>query len=640
MTAHPRDKHLVDSPRAVQTRDPLRFFTICARNFLPAARILHDSVMAVHPDAVFTVYLCDRDMGYDPNAVGMDIQTLESLGIPKLERMIRTYNITELCTAIKPYCFLREFSLSGAGRRDGTHRLPGHVIYLDPDIEVFSPLEEVVDALDDGAQAVLTPHVLKPAERVESHDQQYLQLGIYNLGFLGLRKTPEVHNVLCWWGRRMEEQCVIDLPNGIFVDQKWMDLLPSFLDEVKILRHPGYNIAYWNLHERRIATDAETPECNGEPLRFVHYSGLILDETEQITRHSKLFYLSSSFGYGPLVESYRARLNAPENRQLRQLPYAFFWNGAGDTNLHTPGNDAASAWRRPGIFLFARQAFTMEQYLGFLETEAREIEMRRATETALTPKTAAADGFEFSGFCTVCNAHRTMVTSLLYSCQTDGHGAPIPNWREHVACRSCRLQNRVRAAFHLFLQEFDPAPDSRIYITEQKTALYDLLASRFSHLTGSEYFGSRVPKGALHDGVRNENFETLSFQSESFDFLLSFDVLEHVPHPDRAFAEAFRVLKPGGRLIFSVPSHLDRYPSTVRAELSSDGQIVHHLPPEYHGNPVDPEGGSLCFRHFGWDVMDMLREAGFPRPFLYHYWSREFGYLGAGQVLFIAEKPQ
>ncbi|WP_081381080.1 class I SAM-dependent methyltransferase [Rhodovulum sulfidophilum] len=623
-----------------ENRSALRFFTICARNFLPGAQILCDSVRRAHPGAVFTVYLCDRDMGYDAEALGMDIEPLEALGIPALERMIRTYNITELCTAIKPYCFLREFARGPEAEAgaEAAEQSP-HVVYLDPDIELFSPLVEVAEALDAGASAVLTPHVLKPAERAEFADDHFLRYGIYNLGFIALRVTEAVADVVRWWARRMVDQCIIDLPRGIFVDQKWMDLLPAFLDGVHVLRHPGYNVAYWNLHERRIHGPDTALQCNGQPLRFVHYSGIILEDVEQLSRHSGMFYVSNSFGYGPLVRRYRARLTAPENRRLRQLPYAFFWNGAGDSNAHTPGGGGAPAWRRPDSFLFARQAFSLEQYLGYLTAEAREIESQRATEAALTPR-GRREAFEFTCYCAVCGGRHPMVTSFMYSCATDGEGNPIPNWREHIACRSCGLPNRVRASVHLFLQEFDPAPDSRIYITEQKTALYTLLSGRFSRLTGSEYFGNRVPKGAMFDGVRNENFEALSFQSESFDYLLSFDVLEHVPHPERAFAEAFRVLEPGGSLIFSVPAHLDRYPSTIRAELAPDGQIVHHLPAEIHGNPVDEKGGALCFRHFGWDVMDMLREAGFRRPFLYHYWSREFGYFGPGQALFVAEKPR
>ena len=31
--------------------------------------------------------------------------------------------------------------------------------------------------------------------------------------------------------------------------------------------------------------------------------------------------------------------------------------------------------------------------------------------------------------------------------------------------------------------------------------------------------------------------------------------------------------------------------------------------PEYHGDPIS--GGVLCFHHFGWALLDDVREAGF-----------------------------
>jgi SAM-dependent methyltransferase len=47
--------------------------------------------------------------------------------------------------------------------------------------------------------------------------------------------------------------------------------------------------------------------------------------------------------------------------------------------------------------------------------------------------------------------------------------------------------------------------------------------------------------------------EALPFADASFDVVLSTQVLEHVPEPDRALAESVRVLRPGGRIILTVP---------------------------------------------------------------------------------------
>ena len=222
---------------------PLAFFTICSKNFLAYAHTLHDSLQAQHPGAKFYVALCDRlDGMVDPAAEPFEILPMETLGIPDLAGMIERYNITELNTSIKPFVFEYLFE----------HRGEARVVYLDPDILVVSPLADVDAALGRDACAVMTPHVLDPAEHVEIDDIKMLQLGIYNLGFLALARSPRVLEIVRWWQRRLERQCVIDLPNGLFVDQKWADLLPCFIPDTLILRHPGYNVAYWNLQQRKV----------------------------------------------------------------------------------------------------------------------------------------------------------------------------------------------------------------------------------------------------------------------------------------------------------------------------------------------------------------------------------------------------
>ncbi len=75
----------------------------------------------------------------------------------------------------------------------------------------------------------------------------------------------------------------------------------------------------------------------------------------------------------------------------------------------------------------------------------------------------------------------------------------------------------------------------------------------------------------------------------------------------------------------------------VRAHLSQTGEIVHLLPPEYHGDPLKTEG-CLCFRHFGWEILEDLRAVGFKHSQALIYWSKEFGYLGGEQLIFVARK--
>ncbi len=97
-------------------------------------------------------------------------------------------------------------------------------------------------------------------------------------------------------------------------------------------------------------------------------------------------------------------------------------------------------------------------------------------------------------------------------------------------------------------------------------------------------------------------------------------------------------MRDDGALLFTVPFRWSEQEHQVRARLLDNGQIEHLLPPEYHGNPVDPEGGALCYRYFGWSVLDELRAVGFREVEVWSYWSRFFAYLGDPQTVIVARK--
>jgi SAM-dependent methyltransferase len=198
----------------------------------------------------------------------------------------------------------------------------------------------------------------------------------------------------------------------------------------------------------------------------------------------------------------------------------------------------------------------------------------------------------------------------------------------------------MRAAIHLLEQELFPSMESNIYITEQATPLFSIRKKRFPRIMGSEYFGESIPNGSTHStGIRNKDVTKLSFPNSSFDHVLSFDVLEHVPDYQKALSEFYRVLKPGGRLLLNVPFRPDLAYTLIRSKLNDDGTIFHVLPPEYHGDPIRSEG-CLSFYHFGWDFLEQIRMAGFVNVMAIIYRSEKLGYLGEDQVILLATKNE
>jgi SAM-dependent methyltransferase len=133
------------------------------------------------------------------------------------------------------------------------------------------------------------------------------------------------------------------------------------------------------------------------------------------------------------------------------------------------------------------------------------------------------------------------------------------------------------------------------------------LAAECAHYDTSQFYPGEAP-GAQVRGHRNEDLEAQTFADESFDLVVTQDVMEHVFDPAAAFREIARTLKPGGAHIFTTPLVNMARPSEVAARLGPEGEVIHLREAEYHGNPVDPKG-SLVTMRWGYDITEHVHAA-------------------------------
>jgi hypothetical protein len=236
--------------------------TIATRNYLSYARVVAESYLRHHPGSGFYTLVVDGLPAGTEAGSGIEVVQPAELGLPYFRELTFKYDATELSTAVKPTF------LSHLLEREQA------IVYLDPDILVMRAFCELWELLRT-REIVLTPHSLSPLPRdgLRPSEEGMLVTGAFNLGFLALRRSADTANLLDWWESRLRDACRADLPSGLFVDQKWADLIPGYFGSAAILRDPTYNVAYWNLHERTLERRGSTFLVGGRPVAFYHFSG-------------------------------------------------------------------------------------------------------------------------------------------------------------------------------------------------------------------------------------------------------------------------------------------------------------------------------------------------------------------------------
>jgi hypothetical protein len=291
----------------------LAVFTACSNNYLPMAKVLFESLRRYIPEA--TLYLCLADQRLPSDELypeGVNIIQADQLDIPQFRHFAFRYDILEFNTALKPFMFLELIARGHKG-----------VLYFDPDIELYSRLDDILAELNGDTSFVLTPHVLSPNKDIEA-DLTIMRAGVYNLGFLGVGWGSGTIEVLKWWASRLIYNCVVDIEKGIFVDQKYFDMVPGFLPNVSILQSARHNVAYWNLSGRSLEMQNDAWIVDGKELGFFHFSGFDCSNLNRLSKFTERFRDEKiSRALKKLMESYAGKVYGHGLDKAKAIPYAF-----------------------------------------------------------------------------------------------------------------------------------------------------------------------------------------------------------------------------------------------------------------------------------------------------------------------------
>jgi hypothetical protein len=281
-------------------------FTLCSVNYFAQAFTLGNSLRKTNPNIRFVIGLVDKldtkqidiSLLADFELLEVDKINIENFDID-FKAMCDRYDITELNTAVKPY-FIKHFY-------DNTDAQ--NVIYFDPDIIVFQPLIALEQNLEK-YNIVLTPHITTPYNDDKwQAEEDLINTGIYNLGFIATSRSEETMKFVKWWMKKLFDGAYIDLCNGLFTDQHWIEFAPVFFDKVLINKYLGYNIAYWNLHERFISKKEDVWYVNDKhEVRFFHYSGYSPFKPKIVSKYQDRIQFSERNDIIEIFELYKKQL--------------------------------------------------------------------------------------------------------------------------------------------------------------------------------------------------------------------------------------------------------------------------------------------------------------------------------------------
>src|SRR5882724_193140 len=276
-------------------------FTICSNNYLAQALVLAASAKKFHPSWTFILGLVDvRSDAIPYDSFGFEVLEVAAIE-PGIGALAEKYSIVELNTCVKPAYFSWFFEKSDASE----------VVYLDPDTCLYQPMNELGSYFTK-ADILLTPHVLTPVplDGRALGENLFLNYGLYNLGFLAMRRSAEAAKFIAWWKERTYLKGHNEPAIGLYTDQLWINLAPIYFQRVALIRHPGYNMGPWNLHERVLTQEKDLLVLSpGVPLVFYHFSGF-RPATGLLNTDEALYQMQDRKDLHPMYREYREKLAA------------------------------------------------------------------------------------------------------------------------------------------------------------------------------------------------------------------------------------------------------------------------------------------------------------------------------------------
>lgn len=290
-----------------------RYMTVATRSHLPQVAVLANSLIENKTETRLTCYLVESMEEEGDNWGGLfDVVTVNDLNLPDARGLLFRYGPMSACCALKPHAIQHEL---------GTYPTADAVVFLDADTRCYQTIDTVIAEVLDGHSIALSPHLLTTARPLDY--PIIMRAGIYNAGFLAVRNDNEACDMLRWWAERLEWDCIEDPYGGIHWEQRWLDMVPVLFPGATVVRHPGINVGYWNLHEKTLTIeDGQVYVGDGQPLCLFHFSGLSATRLSSFQSEEHENTMGGHVAES-LADDYRHELSSKQDRAMRGGEYSF-----------------------------------------------------------------------------------------------------------------------------------------------------------------------------------------------------------------------------------------------------------------------------------------------------------------------------
>lgn len=289
-------------------------FTVCNLAYLPKALVLAESMAAFnHPK--LKIFLFDKKIDGELPYDLAEFEWVEDLGLENFSHYAFKYDITEFSTSLKPWLTLKLLESNEK------------VIFLDPDTCLFSSLDPILGLLEE-KEVILTPHYVSPHPE---GDIGMMRFGSFNLGFFAVNSSLESLRFLSWWNERCLDLCYFETQFGLSTDQKWVSIAPCFFPKLHISFDLGYNVAFWNAHERVISINPHGGYLvnNEYPLIFFHFSSFDEKNPELLSKRAFADREAGRTDYNELAKNYNNSLQRLKI-EISKTKYGFDFMSNGD----------------------------------------------------------------------------------------------------------------------------------------------------------------------------------------------------------------------------------------------------------------------------------------------------------------------